>query len=181
MHDVLHDHAAKAYLDQGVPNKGSRLGIYKRLIKKLELVGCIRRVKANADEAAGGRLYSCLKYIREPTKDEWRLPWNLSVPVGVSLANEISPEFDAEGENDEDEEQGASLQPANPVNGEAASIQENDGKLQEVGRILPQWRPSKPMGNLLRDIIEKAGTEGISTMVSRSCLEISATLAMLIV
>ena len=143
-----------------------QFGIYKRLIKKLELIGCVRRMKAVAEGYEGSRSYSCLKFIREPGHDEWRLPWNASLPEGVSLACGLGGTTHADADS-EDDGAYADERPSNssPSSTRAAGIVDHGGNLHEVGRLLPLWRPRRPIGNLLYQIVDAAGTKGISTMV----------------
>lgn len=151
---------------QGLETPSWQLNVFKRLVRKLELIGCIRRVKARADEAGGGRIHACIKFIHEPENQDWRLKWDLSLPEGLALLNppETEVEVDAESEDNTDE-QAQSVQSAICYANRGSERQQSKDHLHELGRVIPQWMPGKPMANLLFNLVDATGTEGISTMV----------------
>ena len=60
-----------------------------------------------------------------------------------------------------------------PEEAEDFATAENDrpGKnLQEVERPIPQWTGHGCVFNLVHDLVQRTGTQGMSTTVSRRCL-----------
>ncbi len=153
---------------QGVEEKTWQAGIFKRLIKKLELLGCIRRVKALGPSRRGKGVYTCLKFVREPVGHEWRLSASQALLKGESLARRTKKEQNlapSGPDNDNDAAESSLGTPAQTGTAGSQSIGEGHTKIR---RIVPQWQPYIPLANMLRSIVEASGTTGISTMVRPS-------------
>ncbi|KAI9716348.1 MAG: hypothetical protein M1812_005413 [Candelaria pacifica] len=131
-------------------------------VRKLEIIGCVRRVKARSIYSQTEQAtHRSVKFIREPEDHEWNLQWDSSQGIAANLRNEH--------DLDEDEDDGVNLDvdglPRDPANSSSEPQTTLDVKeLQETSRVLPQWTPDRPMSNQIFDLIEVAGTAGISTM-----------------
>jgi hypothetical protein len=129
-------------------------------LRKLEAVGCAKQVRAQAHSlGSDSQYFRCLKLIREPGANESQHLCGLSnVNLGsVSIdATEIS---DSESEVNEDDEAQQTLSHA------GLDDRVEGTNLRELRRPIPQWTGSGCFGNILYDIIQKAGTRGLSTMV----------------
>ncbi len=132
-------------------------------VRKLEVMGCVRRVRARSIYSRTEQAtHRSVKFLREPKEHEWNLQWDASHGIADNLRNE--DELDEVEDEDEDaiadrlpsESARPSAEPQN-----ALIVKD----LQEASRVLPQWTPNRPLSNQLFDLVEAAGTEGISTMV----------------
>ena len=135
-------------------------------MRKLEYIGCIRRVRAAPEAATGKRTYQCIKLIREPEDPDWRLTRDRSFVGGLALPKEAigAADVDAESDDNLDEREDRLLSANQPyeLDGPAG----DRSNLRELGRVLPQWLPGKLPTNLIFDVVEASGIEGISTMAS---------------
>ncbi len=129
-------------------------------------------MKIASDLSNGSRLYQCIQFIREPVGEEWRVPWDVSDPKGVQLMK--APGLRSKGNRNDGNGPRRSKRDAKKARKSAAvghapkkgGRPDASNQLQRVPQVFPQWVPGKPLPNLLRRIVEQAGAEGISTMVS---------------
>ncbi|KAI9845504.1 MAG: hypothetical protein M1837_004843 [Sclerophora amabilis] len=134
--------------------------VFSRLIRRLELIGCLRRVRAASEFSLGDHTHKCVKYIREPEGKEWDLLWDLSMPEGVQKGDDVDLTVDAES---------FGVDHHNIASGQRHDDQDpGPDRLHDDGRVLPQWTPHKPLGNIVLDILKAAGTRGVSTMSLRA-------------
>ena len=139
-----------------------------RTVRKLELMGCVRRVKARSQyERHDRQFHRCVKLIREPENDEWQLSWDPVRALPARLrGNDDDNGAIAEIEGDEEDEEDEEEMDANNARGS----QELEGNtvaagLQEIGRTVPLWTPNQNLNNFLFDIVSMSDTRGLSTMV----------------
>ncbi|KAI9695725.1 MAG: RNA polymerase III transcription initiation factor complex subunit [Candelina mexicana] len=135
-------------------------------VRKLEVIGCVRRVKARSIHSqTEDATHRSVKFIREPKDHEWNLQWNSTNGTVADLPNEVDLDEDGgdilDGNNEE-----LPNDLANPSSDPHTTLEVKD--LQETSRVLPQWTPDRPMSNQLFDLVDAAGTEGISTMALKA-------------
>ncbi|ERF73043.1 hypothetical protein EPUS_08607 [Endocarpon pusillum Z07020] len=113
-----------------------------KITRRLEVIGCLRRVKA-ASEASKkvGYYFDCVKLIHEPSEQDLKT-FDTSGP-GITDEHAVE-EPDLENEDDAFQTMAGQM----------------PGKLEEVGRILPQWNPDRPLSNCLLNVVQQAGTQG---------------------
>ncbi|KAI9794962.1 MAG: RNA polymerase III transcription initiation factor complex subunit [Piccolia ochrophora] len=144
----------------GIADLSWHLKVCARLIRKLEIIGCVRRVLAVSEGARTLRPFKCVKLLREPVGDEW----NLSTPQGITNGG------DEVNDLEEDEEAIVRLltdhRSKEAQDEGSTSFPHKIGTLREVQRSLSQWTPDRGFGNLLFDFINASSTSGISTMAS---------------
>lgn len=139
-----------------------------RTIRKLEIMGCIRRVQAKSQYKRHDRHYHrCVKFIREPKDEEWQLFWDPMRALPAHLRGNADANgaiADAEGDEEEDEDEEETY---DNNDRESQELGENDATagLQEIVRAVPQWTPDQNLNNLLYDIVSMSDTRGLSTMV----------------
>ncbi|KAL8816450.1 MAG: hypothetical protein Q9223_004545 [Gallowayella weberi] len=129
-----------------------------RCLRRLERHGCIKQVQAHPDTANPSPfLFRCVKYIRDPEGKEWN-------PVNFPSRGRAKPaavvENDHDAPSDEEEEYLAE---------EAQYLDRISGNqplpsLKEVDRPIAQWSGDSTLSNLLYDLTNAAGLQGISTM-----------------
>lgn len=142
--------------------------ILSRTIRKLEIMGCVRRIKARSQFGRHDRHYHrCVKLIRQPENDEWQLFWDPTRGLPAHLRgngddNGTIADVDGDEEDEEDEEE-------MDTNIEGGSQEPEDigavAGLQEIGRSVPLWTPDQNLNNFLFDVVSMSDTKGSSTMV----------------
>jgi B-block binding subunit of TFIIIC len=132
-----------------------RARVLAKAIRKLEIIGCVRRVKAASDASKKIKLYFyCVKFIREPTERDLQAFFSPDTSLAAAQAGE-------EQENDEDEDDfRTASQPA---------IDTDNDHLEEIDRTVPQWNPDRVLANFLQDLIHGAEVQGLSNKVRVSC------------
>ncbi|KAI9827342.1 MAG: hypothetical protein M1819_006984 [Sarea resinae] len=130
-----------------------------KMVRRLELLGFVSRVRATS--AHRKNFHKCIKLVHYPDEQELAPLWVASGSFSQALP--LDGDEDAEGETD-DEDLGEG------VNSSAQEAQTSGNELQEVGRLLPQWSPYRPLPNLVFSIIDATGTEAMSTVSLKSHL-----------
>lgn len=197
------------------------------MLRRLELLGCIRRVSAQAEVSGILRSFPSVKFIREPQSHELESTWSISFPERITSPNgsegdlnahaegEVSQggevegppstehpvsglterrgrkkglkrpsrkdlpqriaslngsEGDANAHAEGEDNQGGEVESPPSTQHSVSGATERRGRKRGYKRLsrkdLPQWDPNKAVPNLIFDIVDAAGTEGISTMVS---------------
>lgn len=127
--------------------------VFSRVIRKLEVIGCLKRVKAASEESKKVRYYFyCVKLIHEPSASD--------LDAFYASGTSITHDHAVEGSDPEDEAETAHTMGGKTPGADAAANQ-----LEEVGRILPQWNPDRPLANLLCDVVHEAGLRGFTNRV----------------
>ena len=135
--------------------------VLARTLRKLEALGCVKQVKAQANsDLATAFYFKCVKLIREPDEAEWQ--YFISPHRGLSHAAAVAgdEDLDADGEIDEDYdlEDSTHLDPDN----KGRSLK----NLKEFERPVAQWDGDYCLNNFLLEIVDRSGTQGMSTMVT---------------
>ena len=134
-----------------------------KTVRKWESLGFVKRVKAELryehGQSSRPGLYNCVKLLREPAFQDIEKFYSSH---GRLTADDLQGTT-AEGENlDGDEEAGdlSEMQNMNPDPPTAIMI-----KVTEVRKTIPQWTPDRNITNMIFDIIDQSGSNGISSMV----------------
>ena len=129
-----------------------RRRILNRLVRQFEVWGCIKRVKAASEYSARlGWHYQCIKFIREPSEKDLQTYFDTSSNL-----------LDAtEGPDSDDGKQENAQRTTR-----ASSAALDEGSLEEVHTVVPQWNPDRLIPNSLRDVVHRAGARGASNLVS---------------
>lgn len=135
------------------------------MLRRLEDGGFLTRVRAASSLAPQGRLFVCIKLLREPEGQELQSFWdstNLKNPrIGQ---RRMETEVDSDDDQDVDDGIVGSVEDV-PIAPETLQETTEEKALDQTEQNSPQWTPKQPLGNLLFDVIEATGTEGLSSMV----------------
>jgi hypothetical protein len=184
---------------QGILDLKWQSRILSKMLRRLELMGCVRRVRAETQFSKPGNFSNCVKFLREPEAKEWSIIARAVYQAPPSEYRDTGKDADSDAEGGGEVvnfvEEGGLLEAANqsgPPNSlsEAALTIErrNTGKghttkhsiapvegVQGARRPLPRWKKDLAPGNLLFQIIADSGIEGISTMVGYLGADVSST------
>ena len=134
--------------------------VLARTLRQLEALGCVKQVRAQANSNTPTSLYfRCVKLIREPDETEWQL--FLSPHRGHSNATTVREDEDLDADGEIDDEYDLEASPSLRTEGNSSLVKSSG----EVGRPIAQWDGHRCLNNLLFDLIDRAGTRGMSTMV----------------
>lgn len=122
--------------------------VFGRAIRKLERIGCVRRVGALTQYAdIMKKRHPSIMFIREPTEEDLRLFYEDSRSLFAHMHQNDAEEEEEDAADDDQ--------------------QENEALVTEKGgRVLPIWTPERPIPNLVFDLVNEAGTNGITNLVS---------------
>lgn len=135
-----------------------------RTIRKFERIGVLKRVRAMSQYSERVKhLHTCVMMLREPTDRDLALFRDF----GKSLFA-YRDQVDA-GDADLDVDLGpsrvASEEPSlSDIN--AVSVVKRDG-MEDAGRTLPLWTPDRMIHNMIFDVVDGAGTAGITNQVQQ--------------
>ena len=126
-----------------------RARMLTRMIRKLEVIGCLKRVKAASEASKSVRYYfDCVKLIHEPSERDLK-GFDISC---ISLKHEHTVEEpDFEGADDAGEVR--------------QKFSADRNQVEEMERIVPQWNPDRSLANFLVDLVHSAGTQGFTNRV----------------
>lgn len=128
-----------------------RARVLARVVRKFEVLGCLKRVKAASEASKNVRhFFYCIKLMREPLDQDF----DAFHRTGTTLINGAAVE-DPDSEDDD-----AAVQ---TMAGTEGAVDED--QLQEVDRIVPQWNPDRPLANTLLDLVHEAGIQGLTNRV----------------
>lgn len=131
-----------------------RASVLARVIRKLETIGCLKRVRAASESSKKvGYFFYCVKLIHEPSE--------LDLDAFFTSGSSITNDHAVEGSDPEDE-----AETGQTVVGKTPLMEANANQLEEVGRIAPQWNPDRPLANALLDTVHEAGIQGVTNRVS---------------
>ena len=140
--------------------------ILSRTIRKLEVMGCVRRIKARSQYEKHDRYFHrCVKLIRKPENDEWQLFWDPMRGLPAENNDDNSAVADGEGDEEDEEEEEEDMDASTTTGNQKAEGDSAAAGLQEIGRLLPQWTPDQNLNNFLFDVVSMADIRGLSTMV----------------
>lgn len=138
-----------------------RWRILSRALRKFERIGVLKRVKAMSQFSENDKHYfACVKLIREPTEKDLELFHEFSRGISTNLEQDDNAELDEDVEPTDATRESPLLN-----NGEMLNVMKREEETDEAGRILPLWTPDQTIHNLILDVVENAGTEGIMNQV----------------
>ncbi|QMW43777.1 hypothetical protein G4B11_007147 [Aspergillus flavus] len=143
-----------------------RWRILSRALRKFERIGVLKRVKAMSQFSENDKHYfACVKLIREPTEKDLELFHEFSRGISTNLEQDDNAELDEDVEPTDATRESPLLN-----NGETLNVMKREEETDEAGRILPLWTPDQTIHNLILDVVENAGTEGImNQQIIRKC------------
>lgn len=125
--------------------------IFSRALRKLDRIGCLRRVRALTQYAdVMKKRHPSVMFIREPTDEDRRLFFEDSRSLCEHLQQNDAEE---EGDVEDDEQENSEL------------------VTEKGGRVLPIWTPDRTIPNIVFDLVNNAGTNGITNLVSNVFVE----------
>lgn len=129
-------------------------------MRQFEHIGLAKEIKARAQHEDGleGPRYRCLKLLREPKEDDWTL--FASGGSRSDYVHKVGPEG-PEADSEDDLETREHATDDSRTEAEAPLMR----GLMEEDRLISQWEPTRHLFNLIFDIVNAAGTEGVSTKV----------------
>ncbi|EEP79975.1 predicted protein [Uncinocarpus reesii 1704] len=137
-----------------------RSKILRRAIRKLEAIGCVRRVHAVSQYSEVTlSAHPCVMLIREPTEKDIQLFHDDSSAVIASLQQGDVGNLDDAEEQDEDEDMEDML-----TTGPLQSTEVKGGIVQDVGRIIPGWTPDQSLPNFIFNLVDGAGPRGMNNL-----------------
>ncbi|KLJ08972.1 hypothetical protein EMPG_15603 [Blastomyces silverae] len=129
--------------------------ILGRAIRKLERIGCVRRVRAVSQYSDKMKSrHQSVMLIRELTENDLRLFLEDSRALMTYLEQE---DLDA-AEMDQDQGQQDTIDEISEVKRDVSTPEVE--YLEQMGRVVPRWTPDQILPNLIFDIVHKSGREG---------------------
>ncbi|KAJ5166011.1 hypothetical protein N7492_006307 [Penicillium capsulatum] len=129
-----------------------RWRILSRALRKLERIGVTKRVKAASQYE---KLHPCVMLIREPTEKD--------IESFTEFSRESFGAVDDQGDLDEDMDLDANQRTTSVDSG---AVQTTEQRIVDTSRTVPSWNPDRNIHNQVFDIIDNAGEEGITNIVS---------------
>lgn len=139
---------------------GWRWRILSRALRKLERIGCLKRLRAQSQYKMK-TYHSSVMLIREPTERDLQLFHENCNSLMESIENEEGMGQDLE--EGEELSQKARSKTSPPSKGAPRPPKKEN--VEETGRIIPRWTPGRSLANMIFEIIDKAGPRGISNHV----------------
>lgn len=139
-----------------------RWRILSRALRKCERIGVLKRVKALSQYAdTVSKYHPCVLLIRQPTQREIEMLNEFSLNVTTDLGNEDNVELDEDIDPNYEGLDSSSLNEPQPLR-----MVKREEDVEEAGRMVPSWTPDRNIHNQIFEVIEKAGTPGITNIVS---------------
>ncbi|KKZ67596.1 hypothetical protein EMCG_06655 [[Emmonsia] crescens] len=130
--------------------------ILGRAIRKLERIGCVRRVRAVSQYSDKIKTrHPSIMLIREPTENDLRLFLEDSRALMTYLEQEDIDVTEMDQEQGQQDTTGGIPE----IKRDVASPPEVE-YLEQMGRVVPRWTPHQILPNLIFDIVDKSGREG---------------------
>lgn len=150
---------------------------FSRILRKLESLGVLKRIRvplklnrkytkreANREIAISEQCHArCVRYLRDMDACDWRKVLTAFSKREVNMEDEEGEGGGAVEASDDDI---AKDKDADELDADAAKELENVDvdAVGEIDRDTPQWRVDKPLTNIIFDIVDKAGKDGITSM-----------------
>ncbi|KAI9765722.1 MAG: hypothetical protein M1840_007155 [Geoglossum simile] len=162
--------------------------ILSKMLRRLEVMGCVRRVRAETQFSKPGNFSNCVKFLREPEAKEWNAIAKAAYQAPHSECRDTGKDAESDAEDGGEVvnfvDEGGRLEtanqpgPPNSISETAEAIERRNtgmelttarsiapaGGARDIRKPLPRWRKDLAPGNLLFQIIAASGIEGISTM-----------------
>lgn len=143
-----------------------RWRILSRAVRKFERIGVLKRVKAMSQFSDSDKHYfACVKLMREPTDRDLELFREFSRGISTNLEQDDNPELDEDVDPNDGTRESSLVN-----NGETFNVVKQEEGTEEAGRALPVWTPDQNIHNLIFDVVDQAGTDGIMNQeIIRKC------------
>lgn len=137
----------------------------KRIRVPLKLNRKYKKKEANRERIISEQCHArCVRYLRDMDASDWRKVLTAFSKREVNLEDEEGEEREAEASDDEITKGDKDSDELDPE-----AVKELEGvdvdAVEEIPREIPQWRIDKPLTNIIFDIVDKAGKDGITSMV----------------
>ena len=140
---------------------GWRWRILARALRKLERIGCVKRVRAPSQYADKMKTYHpSVVLVRDPTERDVQLFHENSGSL-LTPTEEEGPDSDGE----DGPELGRIVKKNNASSSKGETGASRRGSIEKAGRIIPKWKPGRSIPNIVFDVINRAGPEGMSNIV----------------
>ncbi|KAK4997115.1 hypothetical protein LTR66_003403, partial [Elasticomyces elasticus] len=152
----------------GILGKRWETKAFFRAIRRLDIAGCIKRLRARKQSTEGeaatteDKWLKCVKLLRDPLETD-RTAFTSGEEKRRNNFTHDNGEYDAEGEADDD---AMDLDTAGTDENVRDGTYDEDeiGDLETSARIPPQWNPDRQMTSLIYDYVDNAGEHGVSSM-----------------
>lgn len=150
-----------------------RWRILSRALRKCERIGVLKRVKALSQYAdTVNRYHHCILLIRQPIPREFKMLNEFSLNITTTnLGHEDNVELDEDIEPNDEEIDYSSLGETHPIR-----MVKREEDMEEAGRMVPSWTPDRNIHNQIFETVDKAGTAGITNVVSMPRLSVEMAL-----
>ncbi|KAL1956408.1 hypothetical protein VTO42DRAFT_7294 [Malbranchea cinnamomea] len=129
----------------------AKLKVLARALRKLEAIGCLRRVKALSQFSEHKR-FLAIELIREPSETDKKLFFNSSKSLFASSEQDEADELEAEEEREDEDN----------VDGLPEDLQSKQ-LVKDTRRTIPQWIPGAiSLPNLIFRLVDQSGSKGLT-------------------
>lgn len=142
-----------------------RWKILSRALRKLERIGVLKRVRALSQYAETKKVFhQCISFVREPSESDF----DMFNEHGSSMLerSERTNHLEQDEDNDDPEADDGPEEPVSSGKMETGNLIKQGDDVEEAGRMLPVWIPDRTVHNQVFDMIDRAGTSGITSQVS---------------
>ncbi|KAJ5648162.1 hypothetical protein N7490_004534 [Penicillium lividum] len=137
-----------------------RSRILSRTVRKYEKIGVLKRVRVKSQY---DMMHPCVMLLREPTATDVQ-KWFEFSRYGFTRGDDDPADMDEDMDLEADATEQIVDEPGE------GDMQVKNERVVDSGRIVPVWTPDRMLGNQLFDIIDKAGTSGITNdVINRTC------------
>jgi transcription factor C subunit 3 len=138
-----------------------RWRILSRALRKFERIGVLKRVRASSQYADDmKKLHPCVMLVREPTERDYELFHEYSQNIYTDLEQEDGLELLEDGAGPADAGEDFTSAGAD----KAVGMVKQEGDVEEAGRTIPAWSPDRNIHNQIFDLVDQAGTSGITNL-----------------
>ncbi|KAK2753167.1 RNA polymerase III transcription initiation factor complex subunit [Arachnomyces sp. PD_36] len=138
---------------------GWRWRILSRALSKLERIGCVKRLRAQSQYKLK-TYHPSVMLIREPTERDLQLFHENS--KGLLTFSESGQTAGQELEDGAETNRKVRSK-SSPLSGGKVRAPRKEN-IQESGRIVPRWTPGRSLSNMIFDVVDKAGPQGMPNM-----------------
>ncbi|GFG08694.1 transcription factor tau subunit sfc3 [Aspergillus udagawae] len=137
-----------------------RWRVLSRALRKFERIGVLKRVRATSQYADDmKKLHPCVMLVREPTERDYELFHEYSQNIYTDLEQEDGLELE-DGAGSADASEDFTSAGAN----KAVGMVKQEENVEEAGRTIPAWSPDRNIHNQIFDLVDQAGTSGITNL-----------------
>jgi hypothetical protein len=156
-------------ISQGMDKSRFHWRSLSRILRKVETYGVWRRIRVplptnrSYDKRGSPNVTvrchaRCIKFLRDMTNEDWR-----KLAYSAKLAIQEDEDEASDGEDDKAEQDNEDMD-VEAFNEQLANVDVD--AIEEDPREVPQWTVNLPMPNIIFNLVNSAGKEGLSSMVS---------------